>query len=231
MKRWNKVEEATTPGGSVMALFEHDGVYVLRVDGAELMSSRHVASEIKLAEVACAPFAKKPGARVLIGGLGLGFTLRAALSSLGASATVVVAELMPQVVDWNRKVEYGLAADCLADPRTKIEIGDVAALIESGIGKYDAIMLDADNNTTSMTTEGNRKLYREEGLSTVLAALRPGGVAVYWSATPDTGLVKLMGRTGFDVEAIQVRAHPTSGGSHWLYAGRTDTPAPRHSRK
>jgi spermidine synthase len=220
MKKWDLLEQARAPDGSVVGLYRKDGDYAIRVDGRELMSTRRFASEERLAEVACAHVRSKRGARALIGGLGLGFTLRAALRSLGADAEVVVAELLPPVVAWNRNTAYGLASEAVADTRTRIELGDVGALIERSAGGFDAIMLDADNNTTAMNTEGNRRLYQQDGLARVHAALRPGGCVVYWSADADPRLAKLMGKSGFAVEEQRARAHATGAGTHALIIGR-----------
>jgi len=222
MKKWVLLEQAPTPDGSVLALYVHDGDYAIRVNGRELMSTRRHASEERLAEVACAPLARRPGVRVLIGGLGMGFTLRAALASLQVDAQVVVAELIPAVIAWNRNAAYGLAADALADPRTRIEVLDVAEVIARSSGGFDAIMLDADNNTTAMNTKGNSSLYTPQGLASMRAALRRGGCVVYWSAGADPLLARRMGKSGFTVEVQQARAHTTSGsgGLHTLLIGR-----------
>jgi spermidine synthase len=220
MKKWERLAQVTTPDGSLLGLFEHDGDLAIRVNGRELMSSRRHASEERLAQVACDPLRSRPGARVLIGGLGLGYTLKAALASLNHDATVVVAELMPVIVEWNRNPDFGLAAAAVADPRTRIEIADVADVIARGIGRYDAIMLDADNHTTAMNTEGNSSLYDPTGLYSIQAALRPGGAVVYWSAGSDPLFAKRMGKCGFDVEVMRVPAHANGGGMHALIIGR-----------
>ena len=203
-----------------MGLFEHDGHHVIRVDGRELMSTRHYASEERLAEVACAGLSGKRNVRVLIGGLGLGFTLRAALVALAKDAQVVVSELMPEIVLWNQNPAYGLAKVALEDTRTSLEMGDVALVIARQPGGFDAIMLDADNQTTAMNTQGNHGLYTQGGLAQVYAALKVEGCAVYWSAEKDPVLAKRMSRAGFKVEVQQVRSHHTSGGLHTLIVGR-----------
>lgn len=220
MKRWILLEQAEAPGGAMMTLHGCEGEYAIRVDGRELMSSRHHHSEEQLAVVACEPLKEKKGARVLIGGLGLGFTLRAALATLSKDARVVVAELVPAVVAWNRNPAYNLAAESLQDARTKLEIGDVGALIGKSHLGFDAIMLDADNETTAMNTEGNANLYQYDGLARIYAALRPGGVVVYWAAGAEPRFAKLMGKSGFDVEVQRTRTHATSGGSHYLLIGK-----------
>src|SRR5688572_24740142 len=165
MKRATVLEQVTTPDGSTMALVERDGEYALRVNGRELMSTRHSFSEEQLGVVACQGRARLAGARVLIGGLGLGFTLRAALAHLPRTARVVVAELVPDVVTWNRNPDYPLAAAALADPRTEIVIGDVADILAQSRDRFHAIMLDADNQTTSMNTAGNTALFQRAGIA------------------------------------------------------------------
>ena len=214
MKRATVLEQVKTPDGSTMALVERDGEYVIRVNGRELMSTRHSFSEEQLGVVACRERAQLEGACVLIGGLGLGFTLRAALAHLGRDALVLVAELVPEVVDWNRNPAYPLASAELADPRTKVMIGDVADIMLRIQHGFDAIMLDADNQTTSMNTAGNTSLYHRAGIAKVWRKLKPGGTVVYWSAGEDPLLAKRLATGGFEVEVHRVRKHPTGGGGH-----------------
>jgi spermidine synthase len=220
VKKWTLLEQVTTPDGSRLSLAEHDGTYAIRVNGRELMSSRHSFSEERLGVVACQPLRTLKGARVLIGGLGLGFTLRAALSTLASDAQVVVAELLPEVVTWNQNPAYPLSSEALADPRTQVVIGDVARVIEHSEARFDAIMLDADNQTTSMNTAGNTRLYQASGLAAVHRALTPDGIAVYWSAGEEPVFVDRFGKSGFDVEVQRVRRHPSSKASHFLLIGR-----------
>jgi spermidine synthase len=227
VKKWTELEQVTTPDGSRLSLAEHDGTYAIRVNGRELMSSRHSFSEEQLGVVACQPLRLMKGARVLIGGLGLGFTLRAALSTLGRDAQVVVAELLPEVVTWNQNPAYPLSAQALADPRTQVVIGDVARVIEQSEGRFDAIMLDADNQTTSMNTAGNARLYQAAGLAAVHRALTEGGLAVYWSAGEEPAFVERFRRGGFDVEVQRVRRHPSAKASHFLLIGRRLRARPR----
>jgi len=226
MKKATVLEQVTTPDGSTQALVERDGQYMIWVNGRELMSTRHAFSEAQLGAVGCAPLRSRRAARVLIGGLGLGFTLRAALENLGQDARVVVAELMPQVVEWNRNPAYPLASAALADPRTEVVLGDVAALIAKSVARFDAILLDADNETTSMNTAGNSQLYRSAGLASIARALTPGGSVVYWSVADDPQLVRRLATAGFVVESRRVRKHPTakSGGYHVLVLARRAAP-------
>ena len=219
MKRATVLEQLKTPDGSTLALVELDGAYMLRVNGRELMSTRHSFSEEQLGVVACKELAHVAGACVLIGGLGLGFTLRAALATLARDARVLVAELIPEVVAWNRNPTYALAASALADARTKVMIGDVADIMVQSRTSFDAIMLDADNQTTSMNTAGNSSLYQPTGIDKVWRKLNPGGTVVYWSAGEDPLLAKRLSTGGFDVEVHRVRKHPTAGGHHVLIVG------------
>jgi spermidine synthase len=219
MKRATLLEQVKTPDGSTMALFERDGEYVIRVNGRELMSTRHSFSEEQLGVVACQERARLQDVCVLIGGLGLGFTLRAALANLAGDARVLVAELLPEVVAWNRNPAYPLAAVALADPRTQVLIGDVADIMGRSSDSFDAIMLDADNQTTSMNTAGNSSLYQPAGLAKVWRKLKPGGTVVYWSAGQEPVLAKRLATSGFDVEVHRVRRHPTAGGHHALLVG------------
>jgi len=221
MKKWNLLSQARAPDGSVLALVEHDGEYLLRVNGRELMSTRRHASELRLGVVGCEAVAHQAGARVLIGGLGLGFTLRGALATLGPDAEVLVAELMPEVVTWNREPTLPLAARELADPRVTVAVADVFAVIrEAGRARFDAIMLDADNGTTAMMTRGNQALYERRGLRLVRDALRGQGAAVYWSAGPEPDFAELMRESGFTVTIERVRAYATGGPWHTLLIGR-----------
>lgn len=224
MKRWTRLEQVTTPDGSALALYEHDGEYTLRVGGRELMSTRRHASELRLGELGGLAAARRPRGRVLVGGLGLGFTLRGALKTAPPDAEVVVAELIEDVVRWNRVPAYPLAARELADPRTRVVVGDVfdviAGAARSTDDAFDAILLDADNGTTAMMTAGNRELFVASGLRLVRAALRDGGIAVYWSAGPEPTLERLMRKSGFSVRTERVRAYGSGGPKYSLIVGR-----------
>ncbi|MES1175331.1 MAG: hypothetical protein ABUL62_13505 [Myxococcales bacterium] len=223
MKKWTELERLITPDGSVLSLATHDTDYVIRVNGRELMSTRHSHSEEQLGIVGCSALAQSRGARVLIGGLGLGFTLRAALASLAADARVVVAELLPEIVTWNDNPAYSLASAELADPRTEVVLGDVARVIEQSTARFDAILLDADNETTAMNTAGNSRLYQASGLGAVHRALTEQGTAVYWSAGEEPEFAKRFAANGFEVEVQRVRRHPSSKASHYLIIGRRKT--------
>jgi spermidine synthase len=220
LKKWTELERLTTPDGSVLSLATHDRDYVIRVNGRELMSTRHSHSEEQLGVVGCAGLGERRGTRVLIGGLGLGFTLRASLANLPTDARVSVAELLPEVVTWNRNPAYPLASTELADPRTDVVLGDVARVIEQSTACFDAILLDADNETTAMNTAGNSWLYQTSGLAAVHRALTEQGRAVYWSAAEDPQFARRFASGGFEVEVQRVRRHPSSKASHYLIIGR-----------
>jgi spermidine synthase len=211
------IAEARAPDGAVLTLYRHDGAYLLRVNGVELMTTRRHNSETQLAEVACAPLAGSPGARVLIGGLGFGFTLKAALRTLAADAQVVVAEIVGEVIAWNRNPEFALAHDALLDPRVDLRHDDVLNVLRRSPVAFDAIMLDVDNGAESLTTAGNAALYADAGIRAAIAALRPRGRLVYWSAQADPRFVQRLERAGLTVETQKIRAHQTAGGYYSLF--------------
>src|ERR1017187_6670302 len=164
MKKWTTLERALTPDGKTISLHEHDGSYTIRVDGAVLMSTRQHGSEEKIAELACAHLKGKRRARVLIGGLGFGSTLKAALSAVAPDATVVVAEILAAVIAWNRNPSFPLAAAAMADPRAIVLQQDVFEAIRQQRNSFDSIVLDVDNGPGALTTDGNDRLYRFAGL-------------------------------------------------------------------
>ena len=221
MKRTERLASAAAPDGSTLSLLRHDRDFILRVNGADLMSTRRHASEDELARVACAPLGARPGTAVLIGGLGLGFTLRAALAHLAPDARVVVAEIVEAVIDWNRNPEYALSVDALGDARVELRHADVADVLGECKGAFDAIMLDVDNGAEALTTSGNARLYSDVGIRLTIEALRPRGRIVYWSAQADRAFERSLRRAGLTVESVPVRAHAKSGGHHTLLtAGR-----------
>ncbi|HLM67022.1 MAG TPA: hypothetical protein VK358_05800 [Longimicrobium sp.] len=217
MKRIERLGEAVAPDGSVLTLTRHDGAYAIRVDGQELMSTRRHHSEDVLAELVCAPLADHEGARVLIGGLGLGFTLRAALRSLAPDARVVVAEIVEEVIRWNQDPAYALSAEALRDPRVDLRHDDVANVLREPGDGFDAVMLDVDNGAAAMTTRGNAKLYRAEGIRRAVAALRPGGRLAYWSAGGDPAFEAALRRAGLAVEVHRAQAHPGLKSWHTIF--------------
>jgi spermidine synthase len=220
VKPTERLATAAAPDGTELVLYRHDGAYQIRVDGVELMSTRRFHSEERLAELACEHLAGTAAPRVLVGGLGFGFTLKAVLRAVGADARVVVAELVPAVLEWNRNAEYALAREALADPRVEVRVGDVASSIAQGAGLYDAIILDVDNGADALTTRANRKLYGDAGVRAAVQALTPGGSLAYWSAEKDPVFVKTLERAGLKVETHSVRVHATSGGYCSLFIAR-----------
>jgi len=217
MKRLERLGEARTPKGTLIALYRHDGAYLIRADGVELMSTRRHLSEDRLAEVACAPLRDVPRARVLIGGLGLGFTLRAALRQLRDDAELVVAELLAEVIAWNANPAYGLSAEAMADSRVRVVHDDVINVLRASPRAFDAIMLDTDNGPDGMLMSENASLYAPSGVRVTVAALRAGGSIVYWSVGDDPKFATALRRAGLDVTTMPVRAHDTSGPMHTLY--------------
>lgn len=220
MKRIERLGEAVAPDGRLLVLYRHDGNYVIRVNGHELMSTRRHHSEDVLAERVCAPLRERACVRVLIGGLGLGFTLRAALRSLASDARVVVAEIVDEVIRWNRNPDYALAADALGDARVDVRHDDVANVLRASPGAFDAIMLDVDNGAEALTTQGNAALYRVDGIRRAVAALRSGGQLAYWSASEDAAFEAALRRAGLSVEVIRARAHPGLRTSHTIFVAQ-----------
>jgi spermidine synthase len=217
MKPYERLGEARTPNGTLIALYRHDGAYLIRADGVELMSTRRHLSEDRLADVACEPLRERPGARVLIGGLGLGFTLRAALRHLREDADVVVAELVPEVIAWNADPRYDLSAEAMRDPRVRVVQDDVVAVLRANPAAFDAIMLDTDNGPAGMLMSENGPLYAAGGIALTVAALRAAGTIVYWSVGDDRRFAGALQRAGLRVDTLRVRAHDTAGPMHTLY--------------
>lgn len=220
MKKLERLDQATAPDGTVLTLYRHDAAYVIRVGEVELMSTRRHNSEDRLAELVCAPLHDRTDARVLIGGLGLGFTLKTALRVLGPDARVVVSEIVDTVIGWNRNPEYQLSVAALDDPRVDLRHGDVADVLRTSPGAFDAIMLDVDNGAEPLIISGNRQLYRDAGIRQAVAALRPGGQVAYWSVNRDPSFEASLRGAGLVVEVTESRAHATSGPWHTLYVAR-----------
>lgn len=217
MKPFERLGEARTPNGTLITLYRHDGSYVIWADGIELMSTRRHLSEDRLAEVACARLGEVPRARALIGGLGLGFTLRSALRHLRSDAEVVVAELVADVIAWNADPRYNLSVEAMADPRVRVLHDDVVSVLEANPDGFNAIMLDTDNGADGMLMSENASLYAERGIRTTLAALRAGGTIAYWSVSDDRRFASALRRVGLTVSVLHVRAHDTAGPMHTLY--------------
>lgn len=202
--------EMKTPNGARMTLVEHDGSFCIRVNGQQLMHSSVSTSEVLLGTLGCEKLsAVKGGApRVLIGGLGLGFTLKAVLAAVGPKAKVDVGELFPEIVAWNRTFLAGLNGKLLDDPRVTVIEKDVRSLIQRATHTpYDALMLDIDNGTTAMVKTENFALYSEGGMKLIAAAVKPGGRAVVWSACPDPIIEKRLTKAGFTVQAVPAKLY------------------------
>lgn len=211
-------------GGGEIRLLRHGADFSIMLGRIELMNSRMSGSEEALAALTCARLAARPAPRLLIGGLGMGFTLRAALAQAGKDAALVVAELVPAVVAWARGPLAPLFGDSLADPRVTIVEDDVGALIRGARGDYDAILLDVDNGPDALTRRANDWLYAAKGLDAARSALRSGGILAIWSAYPDEPFAERLRRARFAVEEVKVRARQGRGAHHiiWL-ATKPDT--------
>lgn len=215
------IDVAEVPGGDPLRLFRRGRDFMIVLDRNELMSSRMSGSEEALAEMTLARLQAPKSAKLLIGGYGMGFTLRKALTLMGPDGKAVVAELVPKIIDWARGPMAELAAGCLDDPRTEIVMGDVGAAIGRARGEYDAILLDVDNGPDGLTRLANDRLYTFDGLRAAKAALRPGGVLAVWSAGPDDRFRRRMGEVGFEVEEVAVRARSNGKGPrHVIWFGR-----------
>jgi len=221
MAKFEQIGTASIPGqGSELRLLRRNDEFSIRIAGTagELMNTRLHGSEDALAELACQRVAERTGVRVLIGGLGMGFTLAAALAALGEDAEVVVAELVPGVVEWNRGPLGEAAGRPLDDARTQVVLGDVGEVLRREPGGFDAIMLDVDNGPEGLTRRENDWLYSPKGLAAAQQALRPDGVLAVWSAGQDPAFSERLRRVGLLVEEITVRAHrPGKGAKHHIW--------------
>jgi spermidine synthase len=217
---WIELDRASAPQGGELRLMRRGHEFSIKLGVAELMTSRLFASEEALATLAAEKLKDRPKPRVLIGGLGMGFTLRAALGAFGAEARIVVAELIPAVVRWARGPMAELFGGCLDDPRVELVEADVATRIRAAKPRYDAILLDVDNGPEGMTQSANDGLYSLRGLAAARAALSPGGVLAVWSQGPDRAFAQRFERAGFSVEDKRVRARGARGGSrHVIWLG------------
>jgi spermidine synthase len=206
------IDVAEVPGGEPLRLFRRGGDFMIVLERNELMSSRMSGSEIALAEQTIARLGPRKKPRLLIGGYGMGFTLRAALAALPAEAEIYLIELIPQIIEWARGPMAELAAGCLDDPRVELVLGDVADEIRESPGDYDAILLDVDNGPEGLTSEFNDQLYTQRGLRAAKAALRPGGILAVWSAFKDPAFTRRLERAGFAVDEVSVRARTNGKG-------------------
>lgn len=219
----NRIGTALVPGTSIeLQLYQSGELFSIKIPGrGDLMNSRMHGSERALAELACERLREAPRPRLLIGGLGMGFTLAAALGVTGPNAEIVVAELVPEVVEWNRTLIGAPAGNPLEDPRASVYIGDVADLIREPADKFDAILMDVDNGPEGLVRRENDWLYAEAGLRATRAALRPRGVLAVWSATRDSAFSKRLAHAGFAVSEHVVRPHRAGKGPRhviWIAA-------------
>lgn len=204
MKPRIKLATTQTPDGGELGLYNHDGDFLIMVNGQELMSSRRYESEKELARLGCAHLKKRKTPRILIGGLGMGYTLRQTLDLLGPDAKVVVSELLPAVVDWNREHLGELNAQPLEDKRTEIITGDIFPLLTSSANSFDAILLDVDNGPSAVTDEGNNHLYSPAGIEICRQALRKPGLLGIWSAEPSKEFEQLLMSCNFHVRRYRI---------------------------
>lgn len=225
MKPWELLGETRTPDGTLLALTRRDREYVILAGGKSLMSSRMHGSEEALATIGCrrAPASARPC--VLVGGLGMGFTLRATLDALPSKATVIVAELLPAVVEWNRGALAPLADHPLKDRRVEVIIGDVMDTLSSRRNRFDAVLLDVDNGPEALTATANAALYSDAGVAAIRRALKDGGVVGFWSARDNRKFEQRLRHGGFDVDVERVRARLKKGGPHHtILLGRKRAP-------
>ncbi|GJD61865.1 Polyamine aminopropyltransferase [Methylobacterium frigidaeris] len=222
---WTELDTGPIPGGGgALRLVRRDDEFLIVVEGMELMGSHRSGSERELAALACAALRRYPAPRVLIGGLGMGFTLRAALAELGPDAKIVVAELVPAVLTWARGPLAPIFGGCLDDKRVEIREGDVNRVIQSGPQAWDAILLDVDNGPRGLVSRANDRLYDSWGLKRARWALRPGGLLGIWSGCPDRKFKARLQRTGFTVAEHRIRSERPGRTPHvvWIATRPTD---------
>lgn len=223
MDRWITIESTTIPGSDTeLALSQCNDDFAIRISGVpgDLMNSRMHHSEDALAEFACSRLSAIENAKILVGGLGMGFTLAAVLKTVGVSAEVIVAELVPAVVEWNRSLLGRCAGRPIEDGRTRVHLGDVADLLKQRADKFDAILLDVDNGPEPMTHSDNEWLYSLVGLERIYEKLRPDGIVAIWSARADQVFTKRLKKSGFRVQLRTVRARPGKGSRHTIYVAQ-----------
>lgn len=206
------IDTAPVPGGQELKLYRRGADHMIVLDRNELMSSRMSGSEKALAVMTLERLKGRGAPHLLIGGYGMGFTLRAALAEMGQGGRITLVELVPKIIEWARGPMAELAAGCLDDPRVTLIEGDVAAEIASAHGSYDAILLDVDNGPDGLTAPANDRLYSTSGLATAKAALKPGGILAIWSAGSDDPFTRRLRNAGFDVDEVAVKARDNGKG-------------------
>ena len=218
---WQRLDSAHIPGGGELRLMRRGPEFAIKLGSNELMNSRLTATEQALATLACDRIKARAAPKILIGGLGMGFTLRAALIVLGTQAKIEVAELVPAVVAWARGPMAELFGDSLIDPRVTIHEMDVVDLIAAARAKYDAILLDVDNGPNGIVRKANDRLYDVNGLAAAHRALTPGGVLAVWSSAPDVKFTARLRKSGFEVTENAVRAKgPQGRAQHFIWVAR-----------
>jgi len=217
MKPWERLGTATAPDGSSFELVRHDGQYVIRADGYDLMTSYAHSSEDAMMALACPQ--PPADACVLVGGLGMGYTAAATLKLMPPRGTMVVAEIIPEVIEWNRGLLGPLAGHPLDDPRTKLALGDVAKVIRESESRFDAILLDVDNSVDSFSLPHNRWLYTPGGLGAAYRALRPGGALAIWSVGTDAKFERSLRSAGFTASTYPIRGRERRGGHYSVLVG------------
>ncbi|MGB5488881.1 MAG: hypothetical protein WBN06_15935 [Lysobacterales bacterium] len=224
MRHWTQLGEAPIPGtNKTLLLYRGKDDFSIKISGGfELMSTRKHGSEDALGSLPCKRLKQPESARVLIGGLGMGFTLAAVLAELGPKAEVTVAELIPEVVDWNRGPLGDFSGRPLDDPRTRIHVGDVAKLLRKSRARFDVIALDVDNGPAGLTNSANDWLYSMSGIAAAQDALSPAGILAYWSADPDQAFHDRLRRCGFMVDEVTVFAHGKKGTRHTIWLASVD---------
>lgn len=220
MIRWSLIDTTAVPDdGGELRLMQRGTEFSIMSGSIELMNSRLSGSEKALATLTHERLKDRPKAHFLIGGFGMGFTLRAALESLGPEARVTVGELVPAIIAWARGPMAHISGECLNDPRLTIREGDVGDLIRAAQGEYDAILLDVDNGPEGLSRRANDRLYDPAGLAAAKRALRPGGILAVWSSAPDAKFTQRLRKAGYEVDEVRVRATGGSRGARhviWL---------------
>jgi spermidine synthase len=223
MDRWTTIESTTVPASDTeLTLWQCNDDFAIRLSGVpgDLMNSRRHHSEDALAEIACTRLSASENARILVGGLGMGFTLAAVLKTVGESAQVIVAELVPAVVEWNQGVLGRCAGRPLEDARTRVHLGDVAELLKQRANTFDAILLDVDNGPEPMTHSDNEWIYSLPGLQRIYEKLRPEGIVAIWSVKADQVFANRLRKIGFNVQLRTVRARPGKGSRHTIFVAQ-----------